>query len=352
MNAVTYEGGGKVKVSNLPKPTLHSQEDAIIHVTTAAICGSDLHILHGILPVDPGTVIGHEFVGVVEEIGSDVYNVKPGDRVLSMAGVNCGRCLPCKKNMVWACENGGIYGNGPMFGNIPGAQAEYVCARFADETLTKIPDGLDDEKVLFAGDILATAYTGFTGVNPDGRKGIQPGKTVAIYGAGPVGLCCVAVARVYGASKIISVDLLDNRLEKAASMGADLIINAQKQDPVAAIMEATNGLGADFIVEAAGSPEALQNCVKSTALCGTVAILGIVPKAIELNFQQLIPKNLTIEAGICNGIHTDKLIRLIQSGQLDVSSMITHRFQLAEAEEAYRLFEKKLDGAIKMILKP
>ncbi|GAB6173714.1 hypothetical protein JCM15765_31920 [Paradesulfitobacterium aromaticivorans] len=218
MKALVFHGKGTIRVDDVPKPVILGPEDAIIRVTTTCICGSDLHILHGDLPVEPGTVIGHEFVGVVEEVGSAVTKVKPGDRVLSMAGVNCGHCHNCRSRLIFACENGGIFGCGPMFGNLQGVQAEYARVMYADETLEKIPEGLTDEQVIFVGDILATAYTGVMGVNPDGR-GIQPGSVVAIFGAGPVGLCTVAVARLFGAFQIIVADMEESRLEVAIRGG-------------------------------------------------------------------------------------------------------------------------------------
>lgn len=351
MKALVYHGGGTIRVEDVPKPEIQGPEDAVMRVTTTAICGSDLHILHGFLPVDPGTVIGHEFVGVVEEVGSAVTKVKPGDKVLSMAGVNCGRCRNCRNRLIFACENGGIFGCGPMFGNLPGVQAEYARVLYADETLEKIPEGLSDEQVLFVGDILATAYTGVVGVNPDGR-GIQPGSVVAIFGAGPVGLCTVAVARLFGASRIIVSDMEAYRLEVAGRMGADNVINITQADPVASIMDITGGRGADLVVEAAGSREAFANCLAAAAIGGTVSVVGVISEPVEITFQQIIPKNITIQTGLANVIHTKRLVSLIQAGKLDLTPLITHRLPLEEAVRAYEIFDKKLDGAIKVILKP
>ncbi|GAB6155070.1 zinc-dependent alcohol dehydrogenase family protein [Desulfosporosinus burensis] len=351
MKALVYHGGRTISVDDIPKPELQGPEDAIVRVTTTAICGSDLHILHGFLPVDPGTVIGHEFCGVVEEVGSAVTKVKPGDNVLSMAGVNCGKCSACRNRLIFACENGGIFGCGPIFGNLQGVQAEYVRVKYADEVLEKIPEGLTDEQVLFVGDILATAYTGIAGVNPDG-KGIQPGSVVAIFGAGPVGLCTVAVARVFGASQVIVLDMEDNRLEVARRMGADKVINITQADPVASIMEITGGRGADLVVEAAGSREAFASCLAAVTIGGTVSVIGIINQPVELDFLKIIPKNITIQAGLANVIHTKRLLSLIQAGKLDLSPLITHRLPLTEAVQAYEIFEKKLEGAIKVLLKP
>jgi len=351
MKAVIYRGVGDIRVEDVPKPKIQSPEDAIVRVTTASICGSDLHVLHGFMGVEPGTVIGHEFVGVVEEVGSAVTKVKPGDRVLSMAGVNCGRCRACRSRLIFACESGGIFGCGPMFGNLQGVQAEYARVLYADETLEKIPEGLTDEQVIFVGDILATAYMGVAGVNPDG-KGIQPGSVVAIFGAGPVGLCTVAVARLFGASLVIVMDMEDYRLAMATRLGADKVINVSQADPVGAIMDITDGWGAELVVEAAGSPVSLVNCLAAVAIGGTISVIGVINQPVEVSFAQIIPKNITIQTGLANVIHTQRLISLIKTEKLDLTPIITHRLPIEEAVRAYGIVDKKLDGAIKVILKP
>ncbi len=351
MKALVFRGLGDIRVEDVPRPEIQGPEDAIVRVTTTSICGSDLHILHGLLRVEPGTIIGHEFVGIVEEVGPAVTRVKPGDRVLSMAAVYCGQCRACRSRMVFACENGGAYGCGPKMGNLHGAQAEYVRTLFADQTLAKIPDDLTDEQVLFVGDILATAYTGVVGVNPDG-KGIQPGSVVAVSGSGPVGLCAVAVAGLFGASHIIALDMEDYRLTMATRMGADQVINVAQADPVKAIMDITGGWGADLVVEAVGSPGSLANCLATVAIGGTVSVIGVLSRPVEVPFHKIMLKNVTIQTGLGNFIHTETLIKLIQAGKLDLTPLITHRFFLSEAAKGYEVFEKKLDGAIKVILKP
>ncbi|HBW35766.1 zinc-binding dehydrogenase [Desulfosporosinus sp. BICA1-9] len=351
MKALVYRGLGDIRVDDVPRPEIQGPEDAIVRVTTTSICGSDLHILHGLLRVEPGTVIGHEFVGVVEEVGSAVTKVKPGDRVVSMAAVNCGQCRACRSRLISACENGGAYGCGPKMGNLQGVQAEFARVLYADETLEKIPDDLTDEQVLFVGDILATAYTGVVGVNPDG-KGIQPGSVVAIFGAGPVGLCAVAVARLFGASQVIALDREDYRLDMATRLGADKVVNVSRVDPVAAIKDFTDGWGVDLVVEAVGSPVSLANCFDTVAIGGTVSIIGVISKPVEVPFHKLLLKNITIQTGLGNFIHTKRLISLIQAGKLDLTPLITHRFPLTEASKGYELFEKRLDGAIKVVLNP
>jgi len=351
MKALVYRGVGDIRLEEVPRPALQGPEEAIVKVTTSSICGSDLHIVHGHLGVEPGTIVGHEFTGVVEEVGPAVAGVKPGDRVLGAAGVWCGQCPACRSNLSIACKHLGIYGCGPMFGSLQGAQAEYIRVPFANVTLEKIPDGLTEEQVLFVGDILSTAYMGAEGITPGG-PGIQPGSTVAVFGAGPVGLCAVAAARLFGPARIISVDMVDYRLEMAARLGADRVINAAREDPAAAITEITGGWGADFVIEAIGSTEAFTVCLSVVAPGGTVSAIGVFQQPVELPIHLLLAKNIGVKMGLANLIHMKRLIGLIQAGKLDLTPIITHRLPLAEVVRGYEIFEKKLDGCVKVLLKP
>lgn len=354
MKAVVYQGDEKIEVLDVEKPKLLMPGDAIIRVTTAAICGSDLHILHRMPPyfVDPGTIIGHEFVGVVDEVGSAVTSVKPGDRVLSPGGVNCGHCPACRSNLVWACQNGGIFGHGALGGDLPGAQAEFIRVKFADVGLIKIPDSLEDEQVIFVGDILSTGYQAITGCRPSDHGLIKPGDTVAIFGVGPVGLCAVATAKVYGASKVIAVDSSASRLEAAKKLGADMLVDFTKEDAVEAVLQATDGLGVHLAVEAAGFDVAFNNCLKAVRPAGCVSVASIIGTPVQINFAEIVAKNITIQAGICNVIHMKEILALIESGKMDLRPIITHTLPLSEAERAYEIFEKRIDGAIKVLLKP
>lgn len=351
MKAVVYRGIGDIGLEDVPRPQIQGPEDAIVRVTTTSICGSDLHILRGYLGLEPGTIVGHEFTGVVEEVGSAVTKVKPGDRVLGAAGVWCGRCPACRKNLGIACEHVALYGCGPLYGNLQGVQAEYVRVLYADATLEKIPEDLTDEQVLFVGDILSTAYMAARGMNPC-EPGIQPGSVVAIFGAGPVGLCAVSVARLFGPAKIIAVDMEDYRLNMATRLGADHVINASREDPTEAIMEITGKWGADYVIEAIGSPEAFDQCLTAVAAGGTVFVIGVFQEPVEVPIQFLMSKNISIKMGLANLIYMKELIALIQNGKLDLTPIITHRLPLAEAEKGYELFKKRLDGAIKVIFKP
>jgi len=333
------------------KPKIESPEDAIVRITTTSICGSDLHIRHGNLGLEPGTIIGHEFTGIVEEVGSAVTMVKPGQRVLGAAGAACGNCSACKSGFGLDCEQPLIYGCGPIFGNLQGAQAEYVRAPRANSSLFLIPEGLSEEQVLFVGDILATGYMGVRGITPGGR-GVQPGSTVAIFGAGPVGLCAVAAARLFGPARIISIDMVESRLQMAKNLGADHIIDASQENPVEGIMNLTKGQGANFVIEAVGSPKTFGDSLFSLAREGSLSIIGVFQQSVKLPIHTLMKRNIEIKVGLTKMTYTQELFALIQAGKLDLTPLITHRFPLSDVLDAYDMFEKKADGAIKVILNP
>jgi alcohol dehydrogenase len=215
MKSLLFAGPNLMKIDDVPEPKLERVTDAILRVTTASICGSDLHIKHGMMPwIKPGTIIGHEFAGVVEETGSEVSSFKKGDRVVASATFQCGHCFYCRKGNISLCERGGVYGGGEMFGNVSGGQAEYVRIPFADNSLAKIPDSLEDEDILFVGDILSTGFHGAL------AGGIGPGDSVAVFGSGPVGLCAQVCAKVMGADPVMAVDLIDYRLRMAQTFGS------------------------------------------------------------------------------------------------------------------------------------
>jgi alcohol dehydrogenase len=350
VRAVVYGGPGQIRLEDAPRPTLQGPEDAIVRVTTASICGSDLHILHGLMPkMEPGSIIGHEFVGVVESTGTGVARFKPGDRVVGPAAVWCGRCRACRKGLLTACENGAIFGNGPLFGGLDGAQADYVRVPFAGVTLQPIPAGLSDEDVIFAGDILPTAYSAVTGLGP-GSTGVRPGDTVVIFGAGPVGLCAVASARLFDPARIIVVDIEPYRLALAARLGADLVVDAAAEDVRKLVKEFTDGWGADFVIEAVGKQETLANAVAVAAPGAVLSVVGVFQQPVPVNAPRMLAKNLTLTLGMGDLGHMAELVGLIGSGRLDLTPLITHRLPLDEAVLAYDIFEKRTDGAIKVLL--
>src|SRR5260370_12142065 len=242
MKALTFRGEGDVKVADVPQPAISDSGDALIRVTLGAVCGSDLHILHGLTPMNEGAVLGHEFVGVVEEVGDEVRRFKRGDRVVSSFFTSCGHCALCRKGWFNQCVNKATFGHGEYFGGLGGGQAEFVVVPQADHSMEQIPDGISDEQAIFVADILATGYFGAE------RAEIKPGDVVAVIGAGPVGLMAVMCAQLFGPARTFVVDMVDSRLEVAQELGG-IPINAKQVHPVEAIEKATGGVGAAASIE-------------------------------------------------------------------------------------------------------
>ena len=352
MRAVVYRGPGDIRLEQAPEPVIQGPEDAIVRVTTSSICGSDLHILRGLMPqMEPGSIIGHEFTGVVAEVGAAVTRVKAGDRVVGPAAVWCGRCRACLRGFPMACERGAIFGNGPLFGDLQGAQADYVRVPFSDTTLQAIPDGLSDEQVIFAGDILPTAYSAVTGLAPGG-PGVRRGDTVVVFGAGPVGLCAVASARLFEPARIVAVDMEGHRLSMACRLGADAVVDASREDVRKVVKEITVGWGAEYVIEAVGRQESLGNALAVAAPGGTVSVVGVFQQPVLINAPRMLARNVSLTMGMGDLGHIKELVGLIQAGRLDLTPIITHRMALDEAGRAYEIFEKKADGAIKILLTP
>jgi alcohol dehydrogenase len=352
MKALVYRGPGDIRLEEVPEPVIQDPEDAIVRVTAASICGSDLHVVHGLMPkMEPGSIIGHEFTGVVHSVGSAVTGVKPGDRVVGPAAVWCGRCRACLRGFRSACERGAIFGSGPLFGDLSGAQAEYVRVPFCDTTLTPIPATLSDEQVMFAGDILPTAYSAVVGLSPSVR-GVRKGDTVVVFGAGPVGLCAVVSARLFEPARVIAVDMEQYRLAMASRLGADIVIDAASEDVRARIREITEGWGAEYAIEAVGRQETLGNALAVAAPGGVVSVVGVFQKPVPINAPRILARNLTLTMGMGDLGYIGELVRLIEAGRLDLTPMITHRFVFDEALHAYEIFEKRIDGAVKVLLMP
>lgn len=352
MRAVVYRGPGDVRLEDVPEPVIQDPEDAIVRVTTAGICGSDLHVLHGLMPrTEAGNVIGHEFTGMVHAVGSAVSLFRPGDRVVGPAAVWCGRCRACVRGILSACECGAVFGSGPLFGDLQGAQAEYVRVPFADATLQPIPDGLTDEQAIFAGDILSTGYSAVAGLSP-GVRGVRRGDTVVVFGSGPVGLCAVASARLLGAERLVAVDLEPCRLAVAARLGADAVVDASREDVRISVKEITEGWGADYVVEAVGSQEALANAVAVAAPGGIVSVVGVFQQPVTVNAPRLLARNVALCMGMGDLGRMNDLLGLIRTGRLDLRPIITHRMKLDDAPRAYELFDGREDGAIKILLNP
>ena len=343
MKAFVYHGPENMSLDQVPKPKILKPTDAIVKVTTSTICGTDKHIRHGGLPeVEPGRIIGHEFCGIVEEVGPAVTKFKKGDRVAVSCVTQCMNCFYCRRGMYSQCVDGSW-----IFGYmIDGCQADYVRVPYADSGMYIIPESLTDEDVIFVGDILSTGYYGAE----MGR--IQPGDTVAVFGSGPVGMCAMATARLWGPANIIAVDIDDSRLEFAQKNGwADMGLNPNKVDVPQAIKDLTEGRGADVTIEANGFEPTFKGALDSVRPGGTVSVIGVfeTPKTVPMN--KLWIKNITITMGLVNANRIPELINLIKAGKINMKPLITHSLPLSEVAEAYDIFEERRDNAIKVLLK-
>ncbi len=344
MKALVYHGPGERGWDTVEDPKILDPTDAIVRIDTTTICGTDLHILKGDVPeTTPGTILGHEAVGTVEEVGPSVTTIAPGDRVLLSCVTSCGRCRYCKEGRYGQCLGGG----GWIFGHtINGVQAEYARVPFADNSTYKVPEGLSDEQVLFLADILPTSYE--VGVL---NGMVAPGDTVAIVGAGPIGLAAILTAQLYTPGRIVAIDLADSRLESARRFGADTTINNGEVDPVAAVMELTDGLGADVALEAVGVPATFELATELIRPGGRVANIGVHGEAATLHLEKLWIRDVTVTTGLVDTYSIPQLMRLIVNGRLDPTLFATHRFSLDSAMTAYDTFaDPASTGALKVVL--
>jgi alcohol dehydrogenase len=344
MKALVYHGPGQKDWEATEDPTIVVPSDAIVRIDSSTICGTDLHILKGDVPeVQPGTVLGHEAVGTIVEIGSAVTTLAEGDRVLVSCITSCGRCRFCKEGHYGLCTGGG----GWIFGHlIDGLQAEYARIPFAETSVHKVPENLTDEQVLFLADILPTAYE--VGVL-NGK--VDAGDTVVVVGAGPIGLATVMTAKLYTPAQVVAIDLADARLEKAREFGADIAINNGNEDAVAAVFDLTQGLGADVAVEAVGMPATFELCTELVRPGGRVANVGVHGHSATLHLETLWIKDVTITTGLVDTFTTPRLLQLIAGGRLDPTPFATHRFALGETLAAYDAFAAAAEtNALKVVL--
>jgi alcohol dehydrogenase len=344
MKALVYGGLGERTWETVPDPAITEPTDAVVRIDTTTICGTDLHILKGDVPeVTPGTILGHEAVGTVVEVGGAVTTVAPGDRVLVSCITSCGRCSFCRERRYGLCTGGG----GWIFGHlIDGLQAEFARVPFADTSVYKVPEGLQDEQVLFLADILPTAYE--CGVL---NARIEPGDTVAIVGAGPIGLATIMTARLYTPGRIVAIDLADSRLEKALEFGADVAVNNSREDAVSRVMDLTGGLGADAAIEAVGVPETFELCAELIRPGGRLANVGVHGHPATLHLERLWIRDVLITTGLVDTFTTPRLLRLISDGRLDPTPFATHRFELGETEMAYDTFaDAAATNALKVVV--
>ncbi|WP_457032707.1 zinc-dependent alcohol dehydrogenase family protein [Kitasatospora sp. P5_F3] len=344
MKALTYHGPGRRTWGEVPDPTVREPEDAVVRVDAVTICGTDLHILKGDVPeVTEGRVLGHEAVGTVVETGPGVRTLAPGDRVLVSCISACGRCGYCRRAVYGQCTGGGGWILGHL---IDGTQAEYVRTPFADNSLHRLPDGVTDEAALLLADIFPTAYE--VGVH-NGR--VQPGDTVVVVGAGPIGLAAITTARLYSPARIIAVDLTRSRLDAAARAGADTTVNAADADGAAIRALSPDGLGADVAIEAVGIPETFELCTQVVRPGGRVANVGVHGKPATLHLEDLWIRNITITTGLVDTHSTPLLLRMLADGRLETGGLITHRFGLDEMPDAYDVFaDAETSGALKVAL--
>lgn len=385
MKAAVFHKIGDIRVDNVPDPRIEHPRDAIIRVTSTAICGSDLHIFNGFVPQLKPLTLGHEFMGVVEEVGSEVTNLQRGDRVIVPFPIACGECFFCGLGMHPHCENsnpemygpegdlmkgkgGALYGYTDLYGGYDGGQAEFVRVPYADYGPRKVSESMQDEQVLFLTDIFPT---GWTAVDWGGVKG---GETVAIFGSGPVGLMAQKAAWLRGAERVIAVDILDYRLNRAKSVNNVETINSKDVNAIEAIREMTNGRGADVCIDAVGyeaersmgeklkalinfekgTAKVMENCFEAVRRGGTVSVVGVYASPYD-NFpiHRIFDKGLTLRFGQAPAQrYIDELLALVEQGKVVLDDIISHTLPLAEAAHAYDIFKNKEDDCVKVVLKP
>jgi 2-desacetyl-2-hydroxyethyl bacteriochlorophyllide A dehydrogenase len=344
MRAVTFQSPGQVAVEDRPKPRLESPEDAIVQIQASGICGSDLHIYHGRVKIEPGFTIGHEFVGRVTATGDQVTRVVPGDRVLGCFHTACGRCFFCLIGAYHECDQKRTFGHGANMGDLPGTQAEQALVPNADLTLRKVPESVPDDVALFAGDVMGTGYHAVT------EAGLKPGDAVAVVGLGPVGLCAVQSAVAAGAAPVVAIDRVEERLDVARGFGA-AAVHLTEQSPREEIRTLTGGRGVDIAVDAVGHPDALELAIRVARKAGTVAAIGVYAERAEVHMGLVWIKGLTLKAGPANVIgHVDRVLGMLAAHTLDPTPLVTHHMALDDAVEAYRLYDRR--EALKIVLTP
>ena len=344
MKALVYHGPGAKSWDEVPDPKLLADTDAIVRVVATTICGTDLHILKGDTPeVTEGRILGHEAVGVIEQIGTGVKTRSVGDRVLVSCISACGVCRFCHEGHYGQCLGGGGWILGHL---IDGTQAELVRVPFADNSTYLVPKGASDEEILMLADILPTGYE--VGVL---NGHVQPGDTVAVVGAGPIGLSAITGAKLFSPANIIAIDLTESRLEAAKRFGADLTFNNSRQDAVAYVQSLTDGLGVDVAIEAVGVPATFELCTALVRPGGRVANIGVHGASATLHLESLWIRDITITTGLVDTYATPTLLKLVASRQIDASHFVTHHFALEDVLTAYDVFARAADtGALKVVL--
>lgn len=344
MKALVFHGPNNLALEDKPKPVILKATDAIVRITTTTICGTDLHIVKGDVPsIAGGRILGHEGVGIIDEVGHDVIGFHEGDKVLISLITSCGRCSFCKKAMYSHCINGGwLLGN-----SIDGTQAEYVRIPFADNGLYLLPADVDDEAAVMLSCILPT------GLECGALKGqVKPGDIVAIVGAGPVGLAALLTAQLYSPAEIVMIDLDDNRLEVARSFGATQVVNSSDGRAAEHVMALTNAAGVDVAIEAVGISATFDICQAIIAPGGHIANVGVHGKPVGLHLEKLWASNITLTTRLVDAGTTPMLLKMVRSGRLDAKKLVSHRFKLLEIVKAYSTFENAAkEYALKVVIK-
>lgn len=346
MRGVVFDGDGRVRVTDLAEPEIEGPGDAIVRVTTSAICGSDLHLLHGKAPMEPGEPLGHEAVGIVEAVGTGIARIRVGDRVAVAFNVACGHCWFCGNGQSALCEDDAIFGYGIFGGALPGAQAEQLRVPNADVNLLRIPDGIGDEAAVFVGDVLSTGFYGAS------LADAGPNHVVAVLGCGPVGFCTIEGLRALGAPTVYALDREPSRLALAEAAGA-IPVHVDERNPVTALAEVTDGRGADAVIDAVGQPTAFEGAIDTVRRGGTVVVLGVYSsETTELQLGAYWSRALTLRfAGLTPVLAWwDRAARSLERGEVDPTPLISHRLQLEDAAEGYALFDRR--EATKVVLEP
>lgn len=345
MKACRIHGANDLRIDEIPVPQILDPRDVILKVTLATVCSSDVHYARGEMGVHGTQTVGHEFCGEVVEIGKKVTKFKTGDKVLARPAYWCGECDACKLEMYPACTNGGCIGvpNGPE-----GCFAEYCRVQFAETSLTKIPENLTEEDVIMVGDVLATAYFGLKNGN------VMAGDRVVVYGAGPIGMAtCILAKTMFGAKQVIAINRRRERLDICLSQGiVDAVVSPVDQDLLQAIMELTEGCGADVTVDTVGSEEVINQSLVFTRCKGVISSVAVVMTPITINWPIVVGKNLTLKSGAQFFEGCDEMLKMIEEGKLDLKWMGTHKSPLNDIIKAYEIFGNQADGCVKWLITP
>jgi 2-desacetyl-2-hydroxyethyl bacteriochlorophyllide A dehydrogenase len=344
MRAVTFQAPGVVALEDRPEPEPEAPTDAVVRIEQSGVCGSDLHIYHGRVQIEPGFTLGHEYVGTVVAAGDQVKQVAVGDRVLGCFQTACGSCFFCRRGLFHRCAHSRTFGHGATLGSLQGTQAEMALIPNADLVLRRVPQGMTGDVALFAGDVMGTGFHAIS------ESGTRPGDLVAVLGLGPVGLCAVQVARAMGAAHVFAIDTVPERLAVAESFGAQPL-HAEEQDVRDLVRAGSEGRGVDVCVDAVGDARVLESAIRLTRMCGAIQCVGVYAERAEVHMGLLWLKALTVRGGHANVLgHVDRVLAMLAAGVLDPSPLVTHHMSLEQAPEAYATYDRR--EALKIVLSP